>query len=55
MTRVFRGKKLTIKVSNPDGAQKGVKQLLLNGTQINGNVIPADRLLSENLVEVEMG
>jgi len=55
MTRRFRGKKLTLEVRNPAGAQKGVKKLLLNGERIEGNLIPAHKLLAENLVEVEMG
>jgi N,N'-diacetylchitobiose phosphorylase len=55
MTRVFRGKKLAIEVSNPARVQKGVKKLVLNGTQLHGNFIPADQLLAENQVEVEMG
>ncbi|MGA3136696.1 MAG: glycosyl hydrolase family 65 protein [Terracidiphilus sp.] len=55
MTRVFRGKKLTVEVKNPAGAQKGVKKLVLNGKQLEGNFIPAEQLLAENHVEVEMG
>jgi cellobiose phosphorylase len=55
MTRVFRGKKLTIEVKNPAGVQKGVKELVLNGRQLAGNLIPAEMLLGENQVEVEMG
>jgi N,N'-diacetylchitobiose phosphorylase len=55
MTRIFRGKKLTIEVKNPAGAQKGVKKLVLNGRQLEGNLIPAEMLLDENQVDVEMG
>ena len=55
MTRVFRGKKLTIAVNNPAGVQKGVKKLVLNGRQLESNLIPAEMLLEENHVEVEMG
>jgi N,N'-diacetylchitobiose phosphorylase len=55
MTRVFRGKKLTIEVKNQAGAQKGVKKLVLNGRQLEGNLIPTELLLDENWVEVEMG
>jgi cellobiose phosphorylase len=55
VTRVFRGKKLAIEVSNPAGVQKGVKKLVLNGKQLEGNFIPAEKLLAENHVEVEMG
>jgi cellobiose phosphorylase len=55
MTRVFRGRKLAIAVSNPAGVQKGVKKLLLNGKLLDGNLIPVEKLLAENQVEVEMG
>jgi cellobiose phosphorylase len=55
MTRVFRGKKLTIEVKNTAGAQKGVKKLILNGRQLEDNLIPAEMLLEENQVNVEMG
>jgi len=55
VTRVFRGKKVTVEVRNPAGVQKGVKTLVLNGKQLQGNFIPAEKLLAENQVEVEMG
>jgi cellobiose phosphorylase len=55
VTRVFRGKKVAIIVKNPAGAQKGVKKLLLNGIELEGNLIPVEKLLAENQVEVEMG
>jgi cellobiose phosphorylase len=55
MTRVFRGKKLTVAVRNPAGVQKGVKQLVLNGKPLEGNIIPAEQLLVENQVTVLMG
>jgi hypothetical protein len=44
-----------VTVKNPAGAQKGVRKLILNGTQLEGNFIPAEKMLAENLVEVEMG
>ena len=55
MTRVFRGKRLNVEVRNPAGVQKGVNQLVLNGTLLEGNLIPAEKLLAENQVVVEMG
>ena len=55
ITRIFRGKKLNVTVGNPGGAQKGVKKLVLNGEQLEGNFIPAEKLLEENQVDVEMG
>ena len=55
VTRVFRGKKLSVEVKNPCGAQKGVKTLVLNGELLETNFIPADMLQAENQVDVEMG
>jgi N,N'-diacetylchitobiose phosphorylase len=46
---------LAVVVSNPARVQKGVKKLVLNGKQLDGNFIPAEKLLAENQVEVEMG
>jgi cellobiose phosphorylase len=55
VTRVFRGKHLTIEVKNPSGVQKGVKKLTLNGRELTGSFIPSEALLAENKVEVQMG
>jgi cellobiose phosphorylase len=55
VTRVFRGKNISVEVENPAGVQKGVKRLLLNGELLEGNFIPVEKLLAENQVEVEMG
>ena len=40
VTRRFRGADYVITVSNPEGKQKGVKELLVNGERVEGNVIP---------------
>ena len=53
--RRFRGKMIRICVTNPDGVEKGVKQVVLNGKAIEGNLLPASALLPENEVEVVMG
>jgi cellobiose phosphorylase len=55
VTRNFRGRKISIEVRNPDGVEKGVRKLVLNGETIEGNLIPAGRLRDENQVLVEMG
>jgi N,N'-diacetylchitobiose phosphorylase len=55
IARVFRGKRLNVEVRNPTGVQKGVTKLLLNSDLLEGNLIPAERLLAENEVVVEMG
>ena len=55
VTRNFRGKKISIEVRNPGGVEKGVRKLVLNGEQLEGNLIPAGKLGDENQVLVEMG
>ncbi len=55
MTRRFRGAHLSIEVNNPAGVQKGIARLVLNGAALEGNFIPAEMLLAENDVVVEMG
>jgi cellobiose phosphorylase len=52
---MFRGKRLNVEVRNPAGVQKGVSQLVLNGALLEGNLIPAEKMLAENEVKVEMG
>jgi N,N'-diacetylchitobiose phosphorylase len=53
--RTFRGKRLSVEVSNPAGVQKGVRKLVLNGEALETNFIPAGKLLAENQIVVEMG
>jgi N,N'-diacetylchitobiose phosphorylase len=53
--RILRGKKLQIYVDNHAAVQKGVKKVLLNGEAIIGNLLPVNRLKSDNSVEVVMG
>ena len=54
-TRHFRGKILNIEVKNPDGMQKGIREIRLNGESIPGNLIPADKMKAENTVIAIMG
>ena len=51
----FRGKKLSIKVENPDHKESGVKEILLNGSALTGDYIPADQLKDENEIVVTLG
>ncbi|WP_455718495.1 GH36-type glycosyl hydrolase domain-containing protein [Anaerosporobacter sp.] len=39
-TRIFRGVTYNITVENPNGAQKGVAKLIVDGQEMNGNMIP---------------
>lgn len=40
ITREFRGVSYEIKVLNPDGKNKGVKSMEIDGTMVNDNIIP---------------
>ncbi|MGD0014281.1 MAG: glycosyl hydrolase family 65 protein [Bryobacteraceae bacterium] len=53
--RVFRGKRLSIEVTNSAGVEKGVSRLVLNGKPLSGNFIPANQLAGVNQVSVELG
>lgn len=52
MQKMFRGKKLEIKVKNPSHVQSGIKSMILNGETIEGNYIPYEKLSSTNKVEI---
>ena len=52
--RKWRGALYKIKVRNPEGVEKGVKSIILNGNIIEG-CIPIQKAGSENEVEVVMG
>ena len=52
--RRWRGAMFFIKVSNPDGVQKGVRSIMLNGKLVEG-AIPQQPAGSMNAVEVVMG
>ena len=40
VTRRFRGGEYNITVKNPDGVQKGVKSITVDGKEISGNIVP---------------
>ena len=40
VTRRFRGNTYLIEVKNPNGKQRGVKKLLVDGKEIAGNILP---------------
>jgi hypothetical protein len=44
-----------VEVRNQNGVERGVRSLLLNGEPLDGNLIPAEKLLEENHIVVEMG
>ena len=54
VTRQWRGATFHIRVENPDGVEKGVKLVTLNGELVVGP-IPAQKAGSANEVVVRMG
>jgi cellobiose phosphorylase len=53
--RLFRGKRVNIRVENPDGVEKGVKRVTVNGEVISGTLVPVQKMKDENEVDVLMG
>ena len=53
--RGFRGNTYHIEVKNPERVSKVVKQLLLKGNSIDGNLIPLNKSQTVNQVVVRMG
>ena len=53
--RTFRGSVFHITVENPDGAQKGVKSVTVNGVPADSNLIPVPETPSEVSVCVILG
>jgi cellobiose phosphorylase len=54
MQKTFRGKKLNITVKNPGGKEGGCSSLTLNGAEMPGGYIPADKLQATNEIEVTL-
>ena len=46
--KIFRGKKLSIRIENRGCRESGVKELYLNGELLPGCYIPAEKMLPEN-------
>lgn len=55
VVREFRGCKYNIAIHNPDGVNKGVKEFFVDGSRIEGNIVPhvVGRAVSE--IEVILG
>lgn len=51
----FRGTHLSINILNPNHVESGVKEITLNGERLDGNLIPACKLVKENKVNVVLG
>jgi cellobiose phosphorylase len=52
--RVFRGCTYNISIQKSKGISKGVKQILLNGKAIEGNIVPFENSTNEVTVDVKM-
>ena len=52
--KMFRGKKLRVEIINDKGSQKGVKRVELNGVELEGTVIPFDKLEEDNKIKIYM-
>ena len=55
VVRRYRGAEYRIRVENPDGVQKGVRQLLVDGERVEGNLIPVQPAGGTVEVRVTMG
>ena len=53
--KTFRGKQLSIEITNPEHVQSGVIETVLNGEKLESNFIPADKLKETNKIIVVMG
>ena len=54
MEKVFRGRKVVIKVENPDGAESGYKEFYINGEKQEDNYIPESKLTDVTEVRLVM-
>lgn len=54
-TRRFRGKLVRVRVENPKGVEKGVARLVLDGVELPGNLVPAEKIRDVSDVVVTMG
>ena len=54
MERVFRGKRITIRVQNPERKTRGVKQLIVGGKAMQGNLLPLESLKDGLVVEAKL-
>ena len=55
ITRKYRNTTYNITVSNPNNVEKGVKEMLVNGVAVSGNIIPYDANQTSADVTIIMG
>lgn len=54
VSRIYRGCKLDINFSNPNGAQHGIKSILLDGEIVEGNVITPDMIAGKEHASIDV-
>lgn len=54
VTRKYRGCRLYIQVSNPEGVQHGVKELIIDGNRVDGNVITPQMFAGKEKADVKV-
>jgi cellobiose phosphorylase len=52
--RVLRGKKLCVRIENPNGRCRGVSEVEVDGTVVPGNLVPYERLGDGSLLEAKL-
>ena len=50
----FRGRKLNIKIVNPNGKESGCAKMTVNGNQVSGNYVPEELLTDVTEIELTM-
>jgi N,N'-diacetylchitobiose phosphorylase len=55
ITRRFRNMNFKIQINNDNNVQNGVKNIILNGEEIDGNFIPLEKMKKDNEVIAVMG
>ncbi|HEX3029904.1 MAG TPA: glycosyl transferase, partial [Clostridia bacterium] len=55
VTRYYRGATYVVNVSNPDRVSKGIKELMIDGNKVEGNILPICKDGKEHIVNVVMG
>ena len=55
VTRKFRGSTYNIRIVNKSGDEKGAIKVVMDGVELSGNVLPADKAPANHTVEVTVG
>lgn len=55
IVRRFRGTRYDIRITNPDGVSRGVREIRVDGSPIEGHILPAFHDHGVHVVEVVMG